>query len=177
MVKLFIPPGANSVNLTAYVGQSVGSAYGVIARAGRPPDATQLPDVNILPNNGFSMAELNKGDCMGRNSSGYLRIINDYAKVTTGTWVYAQIFVIKGNLSNTTSTVRADQIAFNPWYYGVKWQSNGDPPEGTVAPTPTPKPTPTPTPTPTPKPTPTPGCVIDIPIVPGELYRFVVVPK
>jgi hypothetical protein len=177
--KVYVPPGTKSVNLLSHVGQSVGSQYVTIARLGIPPliDKAYIPTGTVydnLPNDGFTLSDLRRADCVGKNSSGYLYIAKDSGiNVTSeseGGWLYVIVKVISGNIIDNVYSNQVDlgspsaSGTYLGWYtdkttYST-WGTLGERSYiGTSAPTPTPTPTVTTTPTPIPTPTTTPtGC-------------------
>ena len=184
--KVYVPPGTTSVNLNSGVGQDTGLKYFAVARLGSPPqvDSTYAPsaaEFDTLPYSGFTLNQLRAGDCIGRNSGGYLMIAKDsgatVATESQGGWLYVIVKVIYGNILDNVYTNRvnvgnkstagtymwwhADKTATGTWGT-LNEQSYIDVPTPTPTPVPTPTPTgtpvPTPTPTGTPVPTPTPAC-------------------
>lgn len=169
--KVFVPPGTSQVSLSSHVGQSSGAKYLVVARLGSPPqvDISQYISsstaFNSLPIDGFTLSQLRSGDCIGRNTAGYLNIANDgglnIRSESDGGWIYAAVIIISGNvidnvysnLINVGSPTTAG--TYLGWYANkTDWDSTmdlsyigGNPPTNVPTPTPTVRATPTPTPT------------------------------
>jgi len=152
--KIYIPQGAEgNFDLYGHVGQGNALETFFIARAGQPPDSTRPSAGTVFSDDGFTLSQLNQ-DCYGTNSAGYLIIAKSHISsvLTTGIWVYVDVYHIEGGLLDMTAGIEVDQAAYAMWYNSALFGSDGDPsPSGTL---PSPKPTPTPTPISTPVPTP-----------------------
>jgi hypothetical protein len=158
--KVYIPPGAyGGFDFYGQVGQGDRLETFFIARAGQPPDTTRPPDNTVFSDDGFSLSQLNQ-DCYGTNSAGYLLIAKDYISpvMTTGTWIYVDIYHIEGGLGYMHGVVEVNQPAYALWYNSALFGSDGDPSASGAPPSPRPTPAPTPISTPVPTPTSGPGC-------------------
>jgi hypothetical protein len=156
--KLFIPPSAKNLNVISFVGQGKDYVSYFIARLGQPPDATSIPNGAELKSEGFTPAELSKGDCFGRNSAGYIIYTNNYGPVNQGQWLYVHITHSDGTLISVQSYFKVDPSIYAAWYNSALFGSDGDPSPAGVPPSPKPTPAPTPISTPVPTPTGGPGC-------------------
>ena len=182
--KVYVPPGSTSVSLMSHVAQSATTKYVTFARLGSPPqvDAAFVPtDVEYanLSITGFTLNQLRSGDCIGKNSAGYLFIADDsglsVATESAGGWLYVVVKVISGSIidnvySNQVNLGTPSTAGTFLGWHTEKTQNNTwgtlnedsyiGTPTATPTPTSTPVPTATPVPgaTPTPVPTPSTGC-------------------
>ena len=170
--RLFVPPGCTMLTLMANVRNLAAMQF--TARIGQQPILVQSDSQEM---NGFGYNALVSGDCCGTNNGGFLFVIDGPCQELDGKWLYVAISSGSGSEIGITSLVSVNMRMYSDWYNKAVWDSNGDPIQpGSVVPTPVPTPSPQPVPTPTPQPVPIPtpsNTVIDIKIVPGQLYRFV----
>jgi len=182
-IKVWVAPGTRMAYLAAYIeGQS--GRYAFAARLGQEPSAATIAKLNslseleftLLKTDGFSGSELSAKDCMGSNVAGIMTITGGGMSSGSGKWLYLAIRQRSGSMRGLSYTNQVESAPFMTWFRSNNWAAFESGP--VVQPTPTPVPTPVPTVVPTPlPPTPTPAppqeCVIDIPVIPGQLYRFV----
>jgi len=179
LFKVYVPPGTTAIGLTVMLSQP--SQFIVVARLGVPPQndySSYAPSTEVyagLPTDGFNITQLKSGDCVGRNSSGFLNVANDgrtnVANEADGGWLYVLLLPKQGYVTNNiySNTIKTD--SFLNWFRNVDWSTFDSAGTVTPAPTPTPGSTPTPTPEPAATPTPTPASVdlIALMVVAGAL--------
>jgi hypothetical protein len=142
LFKYYIPAGTKKIFRVASSLTDNFSEFVFVARIGTSPGdyvayARSLSEADFLKlpsENGFTISQLKAGDCIGRNSVGYIFVANDQISAPTsgGVWLYVQYIRRNGNASSvyTSFENNIDTSAYLSWYNSYNnWQSNGDPVE------------------------------------------------
>jgi len=132
--RVYIPPGTKSIGLTTFLEQP--SYYIVVARFGKPieNDINYLSDLSDseyanLPADGFGVSELTDHDCVGKNSSGYLKVVNDYIDSSVNGWLYVIVIRKSGSVINNHVSNWVNTANFMDWFRTASWDASGDPAE------------------------------------------------
>ena len=138
--KLYFPPGTTEVSFLGHVDQSetsIPNLFCYVARMNQPPSTERVPkNISALPNDGFSLKQLQKGDCWGTNSAGYIFFVPSSGglSVAKGGWLYVHLIPIQGNVLDIQSRIKVDVVPYLRWYKTASWDSRGDPVEKTSYP-------------------------------------------
>ena len=139
LLRFYIPPVEKSVSFALFCTQT--ADIGVVARLGAPPQcssdsySTSLSSIsyyNSLPwdTRSARMQELRDRDWRIQNLGGTMSIMTDSVGSSRGEWLYVKVLFDGSSISHVDKAafgVAVDPAAYEAWYNGATWDSNGDP--------------------------------------------------
>ena len=133
--KVYVPPGSTYLQIMLYLPKL--GQVATVSRFGQPPTGDYseytYADFPIDSDAGATMAQLQAGDYITRNSGGHTTLINQYSpKVPTGGgWLYVRVFAFDASVPiENRYTLRVGLPQYQAWFQAMDqtlgWDTFGE---------------------------------------------------